>query len=232
MNRQPTEDMKIQAKVPDDFPNENILVHEHEENGRRLLKIPDGYRRLDENKNLNYLFSRMVTAIHPSGHSFHREKGMKRISEIFSSSDEAFALLVIYNEIDRWKYVAKKDREKMVKEVENQEQEQQKKRKRDSNVPAKKFNNASSGEKDGWSEEGRMLYQDLFRDIEDLRNDPSTGNNPEEVLRQQFVETTDTKFSGSQNLVDGEIMFMKQELGGFVPPALRDIFATGELRDV
>ena len=120
----------------------------------------------------------------------------------------------------------------MVKEVENQEQEQQKKRKRDSNVPAKKFNNASSGEKDGWSEEGRMLYQDLFRDIEDLRNDPSTGKNPEEVLRKQFVETTDTKFSGSQNLVDGEIMFMKQELGGFVPPALQDIFATGELRDV
>ena len=194
MNRQPTEDMKLQAKVPDDFPNENILVHEHEENGRRRLKIPDGYRRLDENKNLKYLFSCMVTAIHPSGHRFHQEKGMKRISEIFSSSDEAFALLVIYNEIDRWKYRANKNREEMVVQIENLQQKG--KRKRGSGEPSKKFNNASSRDKDGWSEEGQRLYQDLFCTIEALRNDPTTGKNPEGVLQKQFLETIPTKFAG------------------------------------
>ena len=222
--------MKIQAKVPDDFPNENILVHEHDENRRRLLKIPDGYQRLDENKNLNYFFSRMVTAIHPSGHRFHHDKWTKKISEIVSSSDEAFALLVIYNEIDRWKYRAKKNREEMVIQVENLQQKG--KRKRSSGEPPKKFNNASSGDKDGWSEEGRRLYQDLFRAIEALRNDPTTGVNPEEVIRKQFVEATDTKFAGSQNLIDDDITMIKQELGGFVPPALRNIFVTGELMDV
>ena len=119
----------------------------------------------------------------------------------------------------------------MVVQVGNLEQ-QQRKRKRGSDEPPKKFNNASSGDKEGWSKEGRMLYQDLFCAIEALRNDPTTGKNPEEVLRKQFVETTATKFASSQNFVDSEIMIMKKELGGFVPPTLRDIFVTGELTNV
>ena len=213
--------MKIQGKVPEDFPNEYILIDEDNENNKGKLKIPDGYRRLDENNNLRYFFSRMVTAIHPSGHRFNHDKERKRISEIVSSSDEAFALLVIYNEIDRWKYRVEKNKKEMESVCQNG------KRKRASGEPPKKFNNASSGDKDGWSNEGRKLYQDLCKQVEDLRKDPITGKNPEEVIRECFIDMNATKYINLiQPLEDGGMSITKQELGGFVPPALEDIFGT------
>ena len=178
--------MKIKDKVPVDFPNGEILLQEKfDATGGVSRQLPDGYRRLDTYENMKYFFSRMVTKIHPSGHKFEHDKGKKKISEMFLVSDEAFALLIIYNEIERWKYCVKKEKEEMMGEVDVRQQSGNK-RKRDPDKPRKKFNNASSGDKEGWSQEGQALYQKLCGGITALRNDPITGAGTETTLMAQF----------------------------------------------
>lgn len=200
-----------------DFPNGQILIQEKfDATGGVSRQLPDGYRRLDTNENMKYFFSRMVTKIHPSGHKFDHDKGKKKISEMFLVSDEAFALLIIYNEIERWNYFVKKEKEEMMGEVDVRQQSGNK-RKRDPDEPRKKFNNASSGDKEGWSQEGRALYQKLCRGITALRSDPITGAGTETTLMAQFEEReADTRNHSFSNPTDnGESV--RQELSGFVP---------------
>ena len=218
--------------MPDDFPNNSIMVDIGEDkNGIPKLKLPDKYRVGETQAdfdNLKYFFSRMVVGCNATTHEFRHGKAKKRVSKIFSVSDEAYALLVIYNEVHRWKVDAEKDANKrVVGTIQNRTPEQQgqsgEKRKRESPRERKRFTDSGSGDKEGWSLEGRKLYQELCKRIEELRQIPCTGEMIEERMRKTFAmeDGIDTEIWTNTTELDSR----KAELGGYVPGNLKLFFA-------
>ena len=106
----------------------------------------------------------MVAACNPSKNNFRYDKGKKMISKnIFSISDKAFALLVLYKKTHQWKADAKKIWKKRVfGEFQNtmgawpDKTEQSKEKKNPKR--RKKFTIACSGNKEGWLVEGQKLH--------------------------------------------------------------------------
>ena len=94
----------------------SVEVEECDKNGVQEFNLPDGYRvsrgTSTEIDNLKYFFIWMVAACNLSKNNFCDEKGKKLISNIFSISDEAFALLALYNKSHQWKADAKKIRKR------------------------------------------------------------------------------------------------------------------------
>ena len=63
------------------------------------------YRRWDEkngNKEFEYFCERILSRLRPIQTRFRVRKEEDLLSTIFTPSDEAFALMIIYNEKDRW----------------------------------------------------------------------------------------------------------------------------------
>ena len=52
-----------------------------------------------------YFFDRIMSRIRPRDTKYKDRKTKEPLSAIFTPSDEAFALLIIYNEIDRWENI-------------------------------------------------------------------------------------------------------------------------------
>ena len=87
------------------------MVEEHDKNSVQEFNLSDEYQVRGtpaEIDTLKYFFSQMVPACNPSKNNFCDEKGKKMIGDIFSISDKAFALLVLYNKSHQWKADAKK----------------------------------------------------------------------------------------------------------------------------
>lgn len=213
-----SEDSQIQDKVPSGFPGKNLLLVEEppDENGIRQFNLPDGYRvggTPAEMETLKYFFGRMVAACNPTQNKFREKKCIHTISNIFPSSDEAFALLVLYNESHRWKVDAKKkiQNKRVFGEIENTtatqqvDETQQNKKGNESPKKRKRFTDAQSGSREGWSIEGRKLYQDLCIKIDDLRKSQCTGERVEEKLRKKF---------GKENGIDTD-EWTERNTGGF-----------------
>ena len=78
--------------VPDTFPGTIGLVTDN--NGAIVLN-PE-YR--SNNTEFHYYINRIMAAINPTCSKFSQRKCRDLISEIYSITDEAFGLLVIYNE--------------------------------------------------------------------------------------------------------------------------------------
>ena len=78
-----------------------VGVEGHDKNGIQDFNLPEGYRVGGTQAEIDILkcfFSWIVAACNPSKNIFCDEKGEKMIINIFSISDEAFALLVVlYN---------------------------------------------------------------------------------------------------------------------------------------
>ena len=115
------------------------------------------------------------------------------LSNIFTASDEAFALLMIYNEIDRCDNIP----DPATLEV----TEVSKKRKW-KNTVEKKFCSAKRGSCDGWKDDGEKMYNDLVKRIEKLRKDPDTGSEFEHKL---MVKWLNEKNSGWRKYEWGEL---------------------------
>eukprot|EP00957_Ditylum_brightwellii_P199311 15192447-Ditylum_brightwellii.AAC.1 len=56
-----------------------------------------------DNEDFYYLMTRILFAINPTNNNFKQRKDKDVISDIFSITDEAFGLMVIYNKHNVWK---------------------------------------------------------------------------------------------------------------------------------
>ena len=189
--------------MPDNFPDNATLLVETEDTEGKRLTLPLSHREF-VTPELKCFFEQMVTKMHPSGHNFFQDKTSKCISEMLSSSDEAFALLVMYNESHRWKADAEIPKPSEVCG----------KRKRSPTKGQKKFNNSDSGDRDGWSRHGRLLYQQLTELIERKREDKITGEIFEEQLKLAFVEEMEEDKDDMEMPVLG---IKDEELNGYFP---------------
>ena len=70
----------------------------------RHVTINPNYRRYGNasNESFFYFVNRILPAMNPTQSKFKQDKDKKLISEMFSVADEAFALVVLFNEYDVW----------------------------------------------------------------------------------------------------------------------------------
>ena len=119
-----------------------------------------------------------MSRLRPRDTKYKDRRTKEPLSAIFTPSDEAFALLIIYNEIERW--------ENIPDPVSFERIEVSKKRKWKNNVE-KKFCSTTRGSSDGWKDEGKKLYYALVENIERLRKDPVTGSEFEHKLMVKWL---------------------------------------------
>jgi hypothetical protein len=149
-----------------DFP-ENVAPRL---NAGSCVLLPAEYRLNADDKAFKYLVERMITANSPSKCRFERKKGQVLISDIFTVQDEAFALLVIYNECENW-YTQEKKRE----EGQSGRKIRMKKR----------FTDADSGSHDGWSRAGRKVYRRLVSEVTERRKQ---SVDVEKMIMQEYLK--------------------------------------------
>ena len=194
-----TEDAK-DNKIPKEFQTEHgIGMNLCEETNELLLSA--NYRKTNSEE-FRYFISRMVPAMNPSGHQFLHQRGTKLVSDIFSASDEAYALMVIYNEKHRWDANI---------ENENGQQDGQKEIK----LP-KRFNFSKSGQKDSWSVEGRKLFGKLHKEITKRRVEEKTnGSRLEEEIRNMYAQIDNLKDKQRPSKIN--LSGQSEKIESFVP---------------
>lgn len=161
-----TED-NADGKVPDTFPGTIALVHDKKGD----IVLNERYRT--DNEDFEYYIHRVLPAINPTNSKFNQRKCKDLISKIYSISDEAFGLTVIYNEYQVWK-----DQEEMKKRGEKGKMIKKRKR----------FCSGKSGDKQGWSDEGYSIFNSLCHQVQVRRQE--TGEF-EEQLKQKFKAASD-----------------------------------------
>jgi len=113
------------------------------------------YRRYEGgyDEAFEYFVTRLLARITPSRTNFRKQKHKKLLSEIFTVTDEAFVLFVLYNEMHVW--------------LEQIEDKKQKKKGREL-VREKRFCNS----KEGWKFEGLQVFVSIVREIMHRRKEP------------------------------------------------------------
>lgn len=104
---------------------------------------------------------------------------------MFTVTDEAFGLLLLYNEYHVWS-MQQKFKDGKVDEL-------------TAKKTKKRFVDAKSGKRDAWTKEGRSLFNKLCREIDALRKAPTTGKVFEDLMRDRFR----TESSESNDIKNG-----------------------------
>ena len=100
------------------------------------------------------------------------------MSAIFTASDEAFGLLMIYNEIDRWENIP---------DLATLEAMEVSKKRKWKNTVEKKFCSTTRGSSYGWKDEVEKMYYALVEKMETLRKSPVTGSDFEHKLMVRWL---------------------------------------------
>ena len=147
--------------VPLKFP-QDVYIQEVGDvsNQNSKYSLPYDYRRGTEpSQGFLYFLERIVAAISPKTTNFKRGQTRIQISKIFTVSDEAFALLFLFNEYDGWK--ARIQNSLDYESYDTSDSEDIKKTRM-----KKRFTDSKIGSREGWSYEGRKLYLFLFKEVE------------------------------------------------------------------
>eukprot|EP00536_Pseudo-nitzschia_multiseries_P003287 jgi/Psemu1/7368/gm1.7368_g len=110
-------------------------------NSENRYQLHKDYQRKNSLE-LQYFMERILGAVSPKQTDFKRKSLRTTISNIFTPSDEAFALLFLYKDDNLWLNITKGTRSR------------------------KKFTDSKSGNKEGWSDKGQDLYQYILSEIE------------------------------------------------------------------
>ena len=118
--------------------------------------------------------ARIMPALAPSRNKYKKNKGTKKLSEIYTVSDEAFGLLVLHNELHCWDEASKKGTDEETP----------------STLKSKKrFCDSGSGRKQGWSADGRMLYEHLCWGVHNRRKDPTSKTIEEDFMGKYSMQS-------------------------------------------
>ena len=134
-------------KVLDTFPA-GTIGFVNDDNGTIVLNPK--YRTVINE--FHYYISRMLAAIFPTYTTFSQQKSRDLLSDIYSVTDKAFGLLVIYNKHQVWK-----DQEEMKRQ--GNKGKTIKKRKR--------FCSGNSGNRKGWPDTGMKFFSLLCHQVVD-----------------------------------------------------------------
>ena len=146
--------------VPEDFPGV-LKINPVDTTGKQSFLHKD-YRDFGENGNkaFEYFVKRLLSKIHPSRTKYKNEKDYctKTFDQAFTVSDEAFALLVLDNELHIWN-----------------DHIQRKQNKDGANVAPhetglrKKYVDLYKKSPSGWTKQGKAIYVTLKKQLSELR---------------------------------------------------------------
>ena len=164
--------------MPRSFPGKVEIVSQ---GSKEQPGVHPQYRRYDnenigENEDFYYFVTRILSSICPIQRDYSNRKVKFLISDIFTVTDEAFALMMLHNEYHVW--VNQVEQERNGGDGNNSTAERKRKK--------KKYCDRYSGNKNGWSIEGLAVFNTLCREIAVLRKDPKRGKECEEKLRERL----------------------------------------------
>lgn len=154
-------------RVPDSFPGTILLQDNGEEAGDNRYTLHPDYRKKTSDE-FKYFVRAILTAVNGKNCDFKRLNKRRSINDIFTVSDEAFALLMLRNEYHCWKNAYENGK--------NQNNNGKSTRGR------KLFTSSKIGSKEGMTPEGRFLYQRLVSEVEELRKSRESQNVEKEML--------------------------------------------------
>eukprot|EP00536_Pseudo-nitzschia_multiseries_P008390 jgi/Psemu1/20308/gm1.20308_g len=135
------------TKIPDSFP------------GTVLITDTQDVNSINSSPEFKYFMKRILGAVSPKQTDFKRKSVRMTVSNIFTPSNEAFALLFLYNDYDSWLNTTKGMRLR------------------------KKFTDGKSGNKEGWSNQGQDLYEYLVSELEERREEQQSKELETELLK-------------------------------------------------
>ena len=163
-------------KVPESFPGSLMITLE---DGPMKYLHPD-YRSYENDEweaEFEYFMSRIMSAIAPSRNQYNKNCGRLQLSTIYTISDKAFGLLILYNKLHCWD--------------EALEFESNSKEKRPIKTTSRKrFCDSTTGRKQGWSEDGRNLYAHLCWAIKNRREQISSIDIEKKFMKKHSHATT------------------------------------------
>ena len=147
--------------VPPGFPGE-ILVNLQPDSQKNHLH--ERYRQWGEEppQEFVYFIERIMPAIAPKRSKFGENCGIKKLSDMYTISDEAFGLLMLLNEFDIWKAKAGQAEDKTYSK--------------------KRFVDGCSGNKQGWSVSGINTYMRLCKHLKKRRSEETSKLMEERIM--------------------------------------------------
>ena len=101
-------------KIPESFPNNVLKVREgyNENLGLSKYVMHENYRKTDSEE-LHYFVTRLLPCVNTKYTSYNKKCRDKRVSEVFTPNDKAFALALLMNELESYNFIIAK-REKAI----------------------------------------------------------------------------------------------------------------------
>ena len=155
-----------------------------------MVKLNPGYRTSGEDDNFFYF----VTRILPTTSTVKR--GVHLMSDMYTVLDEAFALVMLYNEYDRWKEQLEIEQNPT---LEFAHKEKKKKR----------FCDPKSGRSEGWTNEGRKLLNSICRELKQLKANQETGKDVEIAIWNRIGKKKGSE--GNNELFGEEDLTMEED---------------------
>ena len=136
--------------VPESFPG--VLKLNTTNQKEPLLSKNYGRFSVDGIPEFEHFIKTLLSEVQPKRTRYKRARGQETISKCFTASDEAFALIVLDNELNVWdQQIEKKKGSKCMKS--------------DLRIEKKYMKRQGSGGKCGWSKKGQKIYKRLTDEI-------------------------------------------------------------------
>ena len=104
-----------------------------------------------------FFIENILSKINPKYSNFSTNKTRVSLSEMFTVTDEAYALTIILNQATNWIKLSKPKKDRSVK------------------LSKKIFTKPFSGHRNSWNMEGQLIFFKVTKEIKTLRDSPETG---------------------------------------------------------
>lgn len=165
------------GSVPEDFAASIKIYCSRKEDTRLTFEsISTDYRTNPTSETALFFVDNILSKINPKVSNFASLRTSAVLSDIFTVTDEAFALVMVLNQLDNWKELSKPKGNRCSKKMK------------------KLFTAPTSGGRQSWTAEGRDIYHAICREVEKLRADTIRGSTFEDGLLEYYQ----TKYNGNK----------------------------------
>jgi hypothetical protein len=160
-------------EVPSTFPSSVEVQYEVETgtNLKTFAAITDDYRTSAKDEGMLFFIENVLSRVNPKQHEFSFDRATRPLSEIFTVSDEAYALTMVLNQVENWKELSRPKDQRSKEKL------------------RKLFTAPRSGSRQSWSTEGQQIFHAVCRAVEEKRGNCITGSNFEHALKEHYKET-------------------------------------------
>jgi len=194
-----------EGKIPTGFPENVLMVRQnYEVSGQSQYILHNNYRRKDT-KEFHYFATRILPCVNARHTNYKAKCGIKMLSQVFTESDEAYALALLINEYESYQFKLLKDKEGATK-------------------PRKPFTSSMSGCQQGWNHQGLETFTSILKEVRRRRKENFSISLEGEIMATYNEEAgrqrrktkkvkVNTEFDFSEHLKGNDLVigFMKED---------------------